>query len=236
MRWAPGSTSAARSTPGSLRRRSWPPTSTATSWKRLLALLPEDSACDALIWLHTALATAGYLHEIGHSTTRISELVGAVKAYTYMDQAALQEVDLCQGLDNTLTVLHYKLRHMTVLRDYDPLLPRIMARGGELNQVWTNLIDNAIDATGEKGTIRVIARQENYFAMVEIADDGPGIPPDVQAHIFEPFFTTKDIGIGTGLGLDISLRIIKQHHGTRSRCARSRARPGLSCGCRSTPS
>jgi signal transduction histidine kinase len=182
--------------------------------ERLLAPLPEDSACDALIWLHTALTTAGYLHEIGHGTTRISELVGAVKAYTYVDQAALQEVDLCQGLDNTLTVLHYKLRQMTVLREYDPLLPRILARGGELNQVWTNLIDNAIDATDGKGTLRVIVRQENYFAMVEIADDGPGIPPEVQARIFEPFFTTKDVGIGTGLGLDISLRIIRQHQGT----------------------
>ncbi|MFL5803499.1 MAG: ATP-binding protein [Roseiflexaceae bacterium] len=180
----------------------------------LIDQLPGGSAGDALAWMHTALMTTGFLHEIAHGTTRISELVGAVKAYTYMDQAALQEIDLRQGLDNTLTVLHHKLRDVTVLREYDPLLPGIMARGGELNQVWTNLLDNAIDAMGGHGTIRVITRHENNFAMVEIADDGPGIPPEVQGRIFEPFFTTKDVGIGTGLGLDISLRIIQQHNGT----------------------
>ncbi|MBI5959914.1 MAG: cyclic nucleotide-binding domain-containing protein [Chloroflexi bacterium] len=165
-------------------------------------------------WMHGALETAGLLEVIQESTQRISELVTAIKAYTHMDQAPVQDVDLIQGLESTLTVLRYKLRNVQIVREYDPNLPVIQARGGELNQVWTNLIDNAIDAMQGKGQIAVITRAENNFVMIEIADNGPGIPPEIMPRLFEPFFTTKEVGVGTGLGLDISYRIIQQHHGT----------------------
>jgi signal transduction histidine kinase len=129
-----------------------------------------------------------------------------------MDQAPVQEVDLHRGLDNTLRILAHKLRNIEVIREYDPDMPRIMARGSELNQVWTNLIDNAIDAMNGTGTLRLITRCENNFAMVEVRDSGSGIPPDVLPHLFEPFYTTKEVGKGTGMGLDISYRIIQNHN------------------------
>jgi signal transduction histidine kinase len=155
------------------------------------------------------------LDAIEQSTARISELVGAIKQYTYMDQAPVQEVDIHKGLENTLKVLNHKLKKIEVIREYDPEMPLILARGGDLNQVWTNLVDNAIDALNGSngGTIWIITRCENNFAMVEIADNGPGIPSDIQPHLFEPFFTTKEVGAGTGLGLDITYRIIQQHNG-----------------------
>jgi signal transduction histidine kinase len=131
-----------------------------------------------------------------------------------MDQGSLQEVDIQRGLEDTLTVLKHKLRNATLVREYDAALPKIMGQGVDLNQVWTNLIDNAIDATDGRGTIRVITRCENTFVMVEIADDGPGIPPEVLPRIFDPFFTTKGVGQGTGMGLEISYRIVRQHNGT----------------------
>jgi signal transduction histidine kinase len=126
----------------------------------------------------------------------------------------MQQVNLHEGLDNTLTVMKHKLRDVEVVREYEPDLPLIQARGSDLNQIWTNLIDNAIDAMDGHGQIRIITRSEADFVMVEIADNGPGIPPDVLPHIFEPFFTTKSVGVGTGLGLDICYRIVQQHHGT----------------------
>lgn len=165
-------------------------------------------------WLSCTLEAATLLQEIEESTQRISELVAAVKSYTFMDQAPVQEVDLHQGLETTLTVMRHKLKNVEVVREYDPHLPKIQARGGELNQVWTNLIDNAADAMHGQGRITLITRAENNFVMVEVTDNGPGIPPDVLPHIFEPFFTTKEVGVGTGLGLDISYRVIQQHHGT----------------------
>ncbi|GAB4200134.1 MAG: ATP-binding protein [Roseiflexaceae bacterium] len=176
--------------------------------------MPPGSLGDVLAWLQQALAASALLSEIEHSSERIAELVAAVKSYTYMDQAPLQEVNLHDGLDTTLKVMRHKLKSIEVVRQYDPELPRIMARGGELNQVWTNLIDNAADAMGGKGTIWLITRCENSFAMVEIADNGPGIPKEVMGRIFEPFFTTKGVGAGTGLGLDITYRVIQQHNGT----------------------
>jgi signal transduction histidine kinase len=180
----------------------------------LTATLPPDSARVALVWLCQSLTATSMLEEIEQSAARISDLVGAIKQYTYMDQAPLQEINLHQGLDNTLKVLSHKLKKINLIREYDPQLPLILAHGGELNQVWTNLIDNAIDALNGEGTIRVITRQENRFAMVEIADNGPGIPPEIQPRLFEPFFTTKGVGAGTGLGLDITYRIIQQHNGS----------------------
>jgi signal transduction histidine kinase len=131
-----------------------------------------------------------------------------------MDQAPLQEVDIKKSLETTLTIMHHKLkRGISVQREYAPDLPKVMAYGSELNQVWTNLIDNAVDAMKENGKLTVRAARENEYVLVEIADNGPGIPPEVQSHIFEPFFTTKDVGEGTGLGLDVVHRIVKKMRG-----------------------
>jgi len=152
--------------------------------------------------------------ELENSTARISDLIKAIKEYSYMDQAKLQEVDITKSLETTLTIMHHKLkRGITVTRNYDPDLPKIMAYGSELNQVWTNLIDNAADAMGENGKLRIRAARENDFIVVEIADSGPGIPADVKSRIFEPFFTTKGVGEGTGLGLDFVYRIVTGMHG-----------------------
>ncbi|NJK80564.1 MAG: hypothetical protein HC914_11960, partial [Chloroflexaceae bacterium] len=182
--------------------------------EQLLEPLPPATHGDVLQWLNATLHIASLLNEVEQSTGRISDLVGAIKSYTYMDKAPLQEVDIHKGLENTLTVLTYKLKSVHVMREYDPNLPRVNGRGSELNQVWTNLIANAVDAVNGKGTIWLKTRCENDYVMVEVADDGHGIPPEVMPRLFEPFFTTKDVGKGTGLGLDISYRIITQHGGT----------------------
>lgn len=152
--------------------------------------------------------------ELEHSTARISELIKAIKEYSYMDQAPLQEVDIKNSLETTLIIMHHKLkRGIVVTREFAPDLPKVMAYGSELNQVWTNLIDNAVDAMKEKGKLLVRAVRENDYVLVEIADDGPGIPPEVQSRIFEPFFTTKGVGEGTGLGLDVVHRIVQKARG-----------------------
>lgn len=192
-----------------------------------LAALAAHFSDDLLVWpwLFRTLEATALLAEIEESTQRISELVAAVKSYTFMDQAPIQDVDLHRGLETTLTVMRYKLRNVEVVREYDPHLPTIQARGGELNQVWTNLIDNAVDAMHGQGRLTVITRAENDFVMVEIADNGPGIPPEIVPRLFEPFFTTKAVGVGTGLGLDISYRVIQQHHGT----IEVQSQPGLTC-------
>ena len=145
----------------------------------------------------------------------MSNLVKAIKAYTYMDQASLQEIDVHDGLDATLTILNHKLKHtqISVERRYDPDLPRVCVYGSELNQVWTNLLDNAIDALGDTGTITITTTPWHGTGVeVTIADDGPGIPAEVQRRVFEPFYTTKAVGSGTGLGLDTTLRIIRDRH------------------------
>ena len=152
--------------------------------------------------------------ELDHSTARISDLIKAIKEYSYMDQAPSQEVDLKHSLETTLTIMNHKLKHgITVTRDYAADLPKIMAYGSELNQVWTNLIDNAADAMHGKGKLLVRAKPEGDFVLVEIGDNGPGIPAAVQSRIFEPFFTTKEVGEGTGLGLDVVHRIVRKMHG-----------------------
>ena len=152
--------------------------------------------------------------ELDQSTARISDLIKAIKEYSYMDQAPLQEVDLKSSLETTLTIMHHKLkRGIVVTRDYAPDLPKVMAYGSELNQVWTNLIDNAADAMKESGKLLVRAVRENEYVLVEIVDSGPGIPPELQPRIFEPFFTTKGVGEGTGLGLDVVYRIVKKMRG-----------------------
>jgi signal transduction histidine kinase len=152
--------------------------------------------------------------EIEASTGRISELVRAIKEYTYMDQAPEQEVDVHRGIESTLTMLKFRLkRGVEVKREFDPNLPRVFARGSELNQVWTNLIDNSIDAMGGKGELIIRTSRELDFVLVEIIDNGPGIPDAVKPHLFEPFFTTKGVGEGTGIGLDTVYRIVRGHHG-----------------------
>ncbi len=152
--------------------------------------------------------------EIEHSTARISELVQSIKEYSYMDQAPDQEIDLHTGIENTLVMLRYRLKHgVTVMREYDRTVPRICAHGSELNQVWTNLIGNAVDAMDGKGTLRIRTACEFDRVLVEIADDGPGIPQEIQGRIFDPFFTTKGVGEGSGLGLDIANRIVQKHRG-----------------------
>ncbi len=177
----------------------------------------EDALASAIAWLNASLGAAALLREIEQGTKRISELVKAVKSYSYMDQAPLQEIDVHEGIEDTLTIMAYKLRdkHITVEKVFDHSIPKLTAYGSELNQVWTNIIDNATDAMSDahgkgKLTIRTWADAEDIW--VEIADDGPGIPPEIQSRIFEPFFTTKAVGKGTGLGLDIAHRIVITRH------------------------
>jgi len=181
---------------------------------KLASQVGDEVLSDALIRIASLLTIAKLIDEIEISTRRISELVKAVKEYSYMDQAAMKEVDLHQGIENTLTILHHKIKDgINVIRDYDASLPRICAFGGELNQIWTNLMTNAIEAMHGKGDLRVRTARELERVLVEIGDNGSGIPPDVLSHIFEPFFTTKGVGEGTGLGLDTVSRIIRNHHG-----------------------
>jgi signal transduction histidine kinase len=201
----------------------------ADSWK-LAPLLAEANVTDAhlasfataagtslgpeLMRFATLLEMDRIADELEHSTARISDLIKAIKEYSYMDQAKLQEVDITKSLETTLTIMHHKLkRGIAVTRNYAPDLPKIMAYGSELNQVWTNLIDNAADAMGDNGKLRIRTARENDFILVEIADNGPGIPPEIKSRIFEPFFTTKGVGDGTGLGLDFVYRIVSGLHG-----------------------
>ena len=154
------------------------------------------------------------LNEIESATSRISDLVGAIKEYTYMDQAPVQNVDIVKSLEMTLTILNHKLkRGVVVQRDYQKVPFLVNSFGSELNQVWTNIIDNAIDAMGGKGELRIRTYREDNCVVVEIGDNGPGIPPETEPHIFEPFFTTKGVGEGTGLGLDTVQRIVRKHRG-----------------------
>jgi len=180
----------------------------------LFANLEGDTARAALVRIAASVEVASLLHEIESSTSRISDLVGAIKEYTHMDQAPVQNVDVVKSLETTLTILNHKLKQgVLVQRDYqrDPLL--VNSFGSELNQVWTNIIDNAIDAMRGKGELRVRTYRDGDCAVVEIGDTGAGIPDEVQSHIFEPFFTTKGVGEGTGLGLDTVQRIVRKHRG-----------------------
>ena len=176
---------------------------------------PADSLEGALRWLAYTVDTENLLREIGDATARITALVGAAKQYSQLDRAPHQDIDLHDGLDATLVMLARKLGDgIRVVKDYDRDLPAIPAYPAELNQVWTNLIDNAADAMQGKGTLTVRTARDGAFALVEIGDTGSGVPPEVAKRVFEPFFTTKPVGQGTGLGLDVSWRVVvNRHHG-----------------------
>src|SRR5579872_2232576 len=180
----------------------------------LFANLDAETARAALVRIAASVEVASLLHEIESSTSRISDLVGAIKEYTHMDQAPVLNVDVVKSLETTLTILNHKLKKGEVVkRDYQRIPLLVNSFGSELNQVWTNIIDNAIDAMGGKGELRVRTYRDDSCVVVEIGDNGPGIPPEVLPHIFEPFFTTKGVGEGTGLGLDTVQRIVKKHRG-----------------------
>jgi signal transduction histidine kinase len=181
----------------------------------LRKVVGDQVVVDALGRIAALLVVFSLIREIDNSTKRISDLVGAIKRYSYMDQAALQEVDVREDLDNTLKIFgHWLKKGITVTKQYEAELPRVCAYGSELNQVWTNLIDNAIDAIHGEGELRIRARRDLDAVVVEIGDNGPGIAPEIQSKIFDPFFTTKPVGEGTGLGLDTAMRIVHKHHGT----------------------
>ena len=175
--------------------------------------VPPKHLALAVEWLNTTYTVYTLLAELGQGAVHISDIVKALKTYSYLDQAPVQEVDVHEGLDNTLLLLRHKLKSGIIVRqEYAPDLPKIQAYGSELNQVWTNIIDNAADALAGQGQIIVRTRQENDWLIVEVEDDGPGIPIDIQPRLFDPFFTTKPPGVGTGLGLDISHNIVVHKH------------------------
>jgi signal transduction histidine kinase len=183
-------------------------------WLEQIERLAGPATGAALSWVAASLTARELAAELTESTDRMSRLVGAIKTYAYMDRGDVVEVDIHEGLETTLTVLGHKLKHteIEIVRRYDRELPLITARGPELNQVWTNLLDNAIDALGERGTITITTARDGDCLQVQIADDGPGIPPEIREHIFDPFFTTKDVGAGTGLGLDTARQIVVDRH------------------------
>jgi signal transduction histidine kinase/predicted CoA-binding protein len=180
----------------------------------LAELFPGEMLSLVLNWWGITYTAQSLLMEISQGTTRIGEIVQALKSYVYLDQAEVQWVDLHEGLENTLVILRSKLKKgVTVHRDYDPNLPKIQAHGSELNQVWTNLIDNAVEAMDGEGDIYIRTHHEQGWVTVEIEDNGPGIPKEIQTKVFNPFFTTKSVGKGTGMGLNISYNIVNQHAG-----------------------
>ena len=178
--------------------------------------LTSDQLAAAVTWLCYAITAQDLATAVCKSTRSISELVNVVKSYSYMDRAPTQEIDVHAGIEDTLTILNHKLKHgFEVVREYDRELPRLLGKGSELNQVWTNLIDNAIDAMGAGGTLTIRTYEKDGEAVVEIRDDGEGVPAEIQQRIFDPFFTTKDVGEGTGLGLDVVRRIVVERCGGR---------------------
>jgi signal transduction histidine kinase len=198
-----------------------------TDLRMMLEQVGTAALGDLLRRFTAQITTARLASDIKTSAARISEIIGAIKEYSYMDQAPVQEVDIHKGLDNTLIILKHKLKKkmISVTRDYAEDLPLITAMGSELNQVWTNLIDNAIDAMNEGGQLKIRTRREPTDLLIEIRDNGRGIPPEIKTRIFEPFFTTKPIGEGTGLGLDTVARIVRLRRGN----IRFESQPGDTC-------
>jgi len=182
---------------------------------RAASALPEAALQAGLEWVASSVTTAALIAEAQDATRRISDLVSAVKTYSQLDRAAVQDIRVVDGLESTLIMLGHKLREggITVVRDYDDSVPAVTANPGELNQVWTNLVDNAVDAMEGAGTLTVRTFTDERHVVVEVCDTGAGMTEEVAAHAFEPFFTTKEVGQGTGLGLDISRRIVVERHG-----------------------
>ena len=176
--------------------------------------VPADLLGYVLIRLSASFTITRLVDEISSSTGKISDLVRAIKEYTYMDQMPVQDIDIHQGIENTLIMLRHRLKHgIEVTREYDRTIPKVTVRGGELNQIWTNLIGNAIDSLNGKGKLWIRTSRDRTHAIVEVIDNGPGIPRELQDRIFEPFFTTKPVGEGTGLGLDTVARLVRNNCG-----------------------
>jgi signal transduction histidine kinase len=186
-----------------------------TEWLDGVAEIVGTEHLDGAVrWLTYTVETELLMNEIQDSTGRIMHLVGAAKQYSQLDRAPYQDIDVHDLLDSTLLMLTGKIgKGIKVVKDYDRTLPKIPAYAAELNQVWTNLIDNAVSAMGGQGTLTVRTAMDREKLLIDFGDTGPGVPPDIQSRIFEPFFTTKPVGEGTGLGLDISWRIVMKHHG-----------------------
>jgi signal transduction histidine kinase len=201
----------------------WTPEQLSAAFAHLSPAVARDAAA----WLAQTTTVHALIGEVRAAADRISEIVGAVKSYAYLDQAPVQRIDVRTGLDNTLLILQHKLRAgVDVMRNYASDLPEIEAYGSELNQVWTNIIDNAVDAMGGRGALEVRAeRTDEGGVRVTICDNGPGIPPETLGHVFEPFFTTKAPGVGTGLGLHISHNVVTRHGGEISVASQ----PGDTC-------
>ncbi len=181
---------------------------------RAAAALPGSALQAGLEWVASSVTTSALITEAQGATRRISDLVSAVKSYSQLDRAAVQDVRVVDGLESTLIMLGHKLRDgVEVVRDYDDTVPTVTANPGELNQVWTNLVDNAVDAMDGAGTLTIRTSADDQHVVVEVCDTGTGMTEEVASHAFEPFFTTKEVGKGTGLGLDISRRIIVERHG-----------------------
>ncbi|MCA1675632.1 MAG: histidine kinase, partial [Actinobacteria bacterium] len=181
-----------------------------------VASVTENAALEgALRWLAYTVETENLLCEITDATARISALVGAAKQYSQLDRAPHRWIDVHEGLDATLVMLARKVGDgIDVVKDYDRTLPAVPAYPAELNQVWTNLVDNAVDAMAGRGTLTVRTARDGEHVLVEIADTGAGVPPEITRRIFEPFFSTKPVGAGTGLGLDVAWRVVvNRHHG-----------------------
>jgi signal transduction histidine kinase/predicted CoA-binding protein len=187
---------------------------TADQLDGLAGSFPPECIPIVVDWLGATYTSYSLLNEISQGSSRISEIVKALKSYVYLDQAPVQEVDVQEGIENTLVILRHKLKQgVEIHREYDPNLPHIQAHGSELNQVWTNIIDNAVDAMEGKGKLTIRTQYQEPWVVVNIGDTGPGIPPEVQKKLFSPFFTTKPLGKGTGLGLNISYNIVHKHGG-----------------------
>jgi len=189
--------------------------------------IPDRYLSPVFNWINTNLVTERMVMDIQNSSQRISDLVKSIKSFTHMDQGKGKEyTNIHEGLRNTLVILQHKIKkgNVTVTEQYDETLPKVKAMVGELNQVWTNLIDNALDAmeVNGKGQLTIRTRRDREFVEVTITDDGPGIPEEIRSQIFDPFFTTKEIGKGTGLGLDVVMRIVQQHRGS----VKVNSRPG----------
>jgi len=184
------------------------------AWLTQVHELAGPATGAALRWVAASLTARNLAADLLDSASRMGDLVGAIKAYAYMDRGELVQVDVHEGLKTTLVMLGHKIKHtsIAVVKDFDRGLPQLTVRGSELNQVWTNLIDNAIDAMGESGTLTISTVRDGPCVRVDVADDGPGIPPEAQSHVLDPFFTTKPVGQGTGLGLDTARQIVEEHH------------------------